>query len=78
MKRKIYICLLFFCMSSCLNRKEELKKVQREGTLCALISQSVSENKANNQFIGNVLCLTKVHEKVQEINKKDYFGIDDH
>ncbi len=69
---------MIFYLFSCLNRTEELRKAQKEANLCALISRSIANGNQENQFIGNVFCLTELDKKVRAIDKKDYFKSDDH
>lgn len=72
----IYIIVCFFV--SCINRTEEIHKLKNEAFLCILASEVINDGNPRGHTIGSMLCETRLHEKVQEIDKKDYFKSDDH
>ncbi len=72
------IYLIILCLFSCLNRTEELRKIQKEANLCLILSRSFYNGNIDNQFSGYILCINESYKKVQDIDKKDYFKSDDH
>lgn len=69
--------IIYFLSIFCENSNER-DRVFREGLLCMLISESISENNPRNQTIGNILCMNQSSNKIQKLESDSNFNFSSH